>query len=525
MAETRELPSLGPPVATWGSRQSLSRVSRNARQDKLGLWSAVALQEHFTLTGAGGGLHLPPSRTSAIVAAASHSPVHRGGGGGSDRPSPLSSVSGASRHAQRLTLAQRMGLVPGPPPPPSADDWRAVVHRALAREQHAAGDAGPHDAHASVCPICQLGYAATGDEGQVILSCSHVFHAQCFRAFERCIRAQQRADAVGIAEMAAPLACPVCRTQHYHKRVFFEGKALAQRAAIVKAQAIVRGHLARRAYTTARLSSNAEFRTRFVQERLARLSAAWETFCASQEQSRAVVLAALAVQQQAARAACLSEEAWAGLWTRVVNGSSSPSSSARAATPSASAVVLQCPICLERIRCRQCPGTRVGSRGGGAHGPVGAEAVSALRLAYEARQAAKRLPALEPKTATTAPKAPAAATGAALSSKSVKGRRAPPRHPPQSREAAATHDPAPTPTSAALLTSLESGGAGDGAGVPPQSGVLLSCGHYFHAACIGCYERFNERTVAERAERAGPATVVVANRCPICRSGYAKHPL
>ncbi|XQJ31185.1 Ring finger domain/IQ calmodulin-binding motif containing protein, putative [Leishmania guyanensis] len=394
-------------------------------------------------------------------------------------------------------------------------------------------------------------YSAKGDEGQVILSCSHVFHTQCFRSFERYVRAQQRADALGVAVATAPLACPVCRTQNYHKRIFYEGKAVAQRAAIVKVQAAVRGLLARRAYTKLRLKNNREFRTHYVQERLARLSAAWEAFCAQQERSRVAVEAALAVQHQAARAACLTEEAWAELWRKAVHDPSASSESGSLAAPATAGVSVQCPICLELIYCSHWPGTRAASfHADGVRKSTGEDAVAAMRMAYESRQAAKRVQPLELKAirkstgmpmggavkgavsrkvsnpSTADPGATGLVRGGKVVSRRVTQHQA--GHQKGSAQWAAAaprpeHETAFTVLSSAKVVDADS--ANKAASILSQSGVLLSCGHYFHAACIKCYEQFNERGSLRVDKQPGQVVAIVLNRCPICRSGYAKHPM
>ncbi|CAC9544998.1 conserved hypothetical protein [Leishmania infantum JPCM5] len=396
-----------------------------------------------------------------------------------------------------------------------------------------------------------MSYSSNRDEGQVILSCSHVFHAQCFRSFERYVRAQQRADALGVTEVIAPLACPVCRTQSYYKRIFYEGKAVAQRAAIVKVQAAVRGLLARRAYTKIRLLNNPQFRTRYVQERLARLSAAWQTFCAEQEQRRAGLQTALAVQHEMARAAFLSEEAWAELWRKAVHGPSTSSEPGSLAPPSTACALVQCPICLELIHCSQCPGTGAAAfHAGGVHRLTGEDAVAEMRMAYEARKAAQSLPSVEPKAsrASAGTLAGASAKGAAprkavnpLTPKpgadvsvrdgKVASRRAPQHRAGRRKGFAQSTGAAPWPENENAFAALSSAqgvdavGADEAAVVLPHSGVLLSCGHYFHAACIDCYERFNERRSLEIIAQDGRAAVAFPNRCPICRSGYIKHPM
>lgn len=551
------LPSVGPPLSGWSASTSTKRAClRDRRQQKLGLWSAVALQQHFTTTGGQRGRPLPSDEANGTGSAdqlekGSSTGTHAGEEEDTarvdvDLRAHLGPAASLAAHPHKPTLAQRMGLVPPPPPAPSADDWRVAVHRAMQREQHqllletGAGASASASSPAAVCSICQMSFLATSNEGQVILSCSHVFHTQCFRAFERCVRAQQRADGAAVAEVTTQLACPVCRTRHYYKRVFYEGKAMTQRAAIVKVQSAIRAFLARRAYVQVRLRSNAQFRTRYVQERLARLSAAWSAFCVQQERRREMTLVALAVQHQAATAAYLSEEQWAGIWERAVqkaaepsNGAAADGSGACSSSNGCSAVAMQCPICLERI-CETFFSRPRGECSTNAAGASGEDAVAALRRAYEQRRAAKQTAAAlaeKPRQTPRAPKGEKKKTA-------ERGKREATRMPltmakaTSSASTTVTHAAEGSATPALQLPSLTSPSssiAGQAAHFRgPQSGVLLSCGHCFHAACLGCYERFNEQRMTEAAAAGSNdagAGVVVADRCPICRAGYAKHPL
>lgn len=407
-----------------------------------------------------------------------------------------------------------------------------VVHRAMLREHYGTRDGTRHDGGAtsssssSVCSICQMSFLSTSEEGQVILSCSHVFHTQCFRAFERCIRAQQRADGAAVAEVTAQLACPVCRTQHYYKRVFFEGKALTQRAAIVKMQSAIRAFLARRAYVQMRLQNNAAFRTRYVQERLARLSAAWSAFCVQQERRRETTLVALAVQHQAATAAYLTKEQWVGIWQDAMQrcGVMSGHSNIRAST----GVVIQCPICLEGIY--ETYFTQHESVGEGTRLEAsGDDAVAALRRAYEQRRAVTKenaamldSSAANPRDDGDIKKRRSNRKPEATQSTASKGKASKPVPPPKEAASATSTPPVPQlPSLSAVPPRIGTFSPG------PQSGVLLSCGHCFHSACLGCYERYNEQRMTEAAgsEHGVAPFVIIADRCPICRAGYAKHPL
>lgn len=550
------LPSVGPPLTSWSASTAGRKVGVGSkRQQKLGLWSAVALQQHFTTTGGQRGSSYNNNNFDGALGGDGNlddgaDTEERSATAREDLRTHLGPAVNAAGHPHKPTLAQRMGLVPPPPPAPTADDWQVVVHRAMLRERqhqrnpHTSGGYGD-EAHvttsgaSSACAICQMSFLATSDEGQVILSCSHVFHAQCFRAFERCVRAQQRADGAGIAEVTAQLACPVCRTQHYYKRVFYEGKAMTQRAAIVKVQSAIRGFLARRRYVQQRLRSNAAFRTSYVQARLARLSAAWSNFCAQQARQRETTLVALRAQHQAATAAYLSEADWTRIWATVVENAADTGAGAVAREGD---VVIACPICLERIYETHFTQQRHSTEGKEVPQLCGDDAVAALRLAYEKRQKdaqavkdaadkrkagdstalKKKQPRLQTvEKATTSPTSRKVHGLKARQSKALKGSAAASSNTLTAENAVAkTKLPSlPPPSSPTLPISF----AGQ-----PRSGVLLSCGHCFHEACIGCYEHFNEQRMTEAADdtsRTEAAVVVVADRCPICRAGYAKHPL
>ncbi|KPA86229.1 hypothetical protein ABB37_00464 [Leptomonas pyrrhocoris] len=547
-------PSVGLPIAAWSDSASTRQSSRrDKRQEKLGLWSAVALQQHFTLTGGQRGRPLP----SAAVQSTRNGNVSQGPYTSGSSLELDSTNDGATALTDDLrthlgppgsfpgnphkpTLALRMGLVPPPPPAPSAEDWQVVVHRAMLREQQSqrhvtdastnrSGGGGNVGSSASLCAICQMSFLSTNGEGQVILSCSHVFHARCFRAFELCVRAQQRADGAGVAEVTAQLACPVCRTQHYYKRVFYEGKAMMQRAAVVKVQSAIRGFLARRAYVRVRLRSNATFRTDYVKARLARLSAAWSSFCAQQERHREATLIALAVQHQAATAAYLTEEEWAQVWRKLVEKTADTRGGDRCARDGVerSGMGLQCPICLERIHETYFT-QRQREAEIEAAAAAGDDEVAMLRLAYEQRQRASR----GEKPACSGQRK---STNGVRNDKKTHGcpdrhAPAPPTQPRAAKRLKGSSKTKAEPTHAAIqLPHLTSSSPSHPCALAsrPQSGVLLSCGHCFHSTCIGCYERYNEHRMTDVADssEAAASAVVIADRCPICRAGYAKHPL
>ncbi|OQR93571.1 hypothetical protein ACHHYP_20098 [Achlya hypogyna] len=96
----------------------------------------------------------------------------------------------------RPTLAQKIGLVPGPPPKLSRNQWEDCEEAAEAR-----GDA--------LCSICREPF---GVAAKVILSCSHLFHHACLSSFERFMRTSAR-------------VCPLCRKHNYEKKATTRGEA------------------------------------------------------------------------------------------------------------------------------------------------------------------------------------------------------------------------------------------------------------------------------------------------------------
>ncbi|CCW69451.1 unnamed protein product [Phytomonas sp. Hart1] len=141
--------------------------------------------------------------------------------------------------------------------------------------------------------------------------------------------------------------------------MFFAGKALVQRAAIVTIQSIIRGFLARRRYTSLRVKCDGEFRKEYVLERLARLSRAWERTVDQQERLRKSFLACLDVQKQAIAGAYLTESDWRALIQRhllnpdpasLVDHPTISNSGNQKEKMTGRSALTQCPICLEHIK-------------------------------------------------------------------------------------------------------------------------------------------------------------------------------
>ncbi|XP_052646551.1 RING finger protein 32 [Harpia harpyja] len=97
----------------------------------------------------------------------------------------------------QLTLAQKLGLVEPPSLPLTAEEWVKIKQRSI---QH--GDS------VQPCAICREEFAL---QPQVLLSCSHVFHKACLKAFEK---------------LTGKKSCPMCRKEQYQTRVIHDGARL-----------------------------------------------------------------------------------------------------------------------------------------------------------------------------------------------------------------------------------------------------------------------------------------------------------
>ncbi|KAJ3285842.1 RING finger protein 32 [Borealophlyctis nickersoniae] len=169
---------------------------------------------------------------SAAVAAEKDSGV--GAGAGGKRLEPLKRSNTDPSHAgwrderaekvldpapRPLTLAQKLGFVPCPPPRLSPGQWEDVKRVSEKR-----------DDFTHPCAICQEAFTM---EDQVLLSCSHVFHRTCLESYERYIQKK---------------SCPLCRQANYEKRLSFEGRRKYQNLAAVRIQKTWRMWRVRKVY-------------------------------------------------------------------------------------------------------------------------------------------------------------------------------------------------------------------------------------------------------------------------------------
>lgn len=153
-------------------------------------------------------------------------------------------LQGASR-----TLAQRCGLVPGPAALLTPEQWDAVKERYRRRR---GSDPLDDSFDTDTCAICREPFR---DEQQLLLSCSHSFHAQCLACFERSCSsnthapALRRHDSSSTAHVHAsrPRCCPLCRAPYQKQHITLAADAWHNRCA-TKIQAAFRGWRARSLY-------------------------------------------------------------------------------------------------------------------------------------------------------------------------------------------------------------------------------------------------------------------------------------
>lgn len=272
--------------SSGGLTQHGSSSSVNSSSKQTQLWSAVALQQHMLRSIQG----LPNSK-----------------------PAPQRAPTDGEQ--PRLTLAERMGLVEAPPAPPTEDEWSFAVDKSTHRN-----DCGKE------CSICQSTFVSSHASAQVILSCSHVFHEQCIKQFEKFAR-----------RAGATPSCPLCRSARYHKRVFYQGKAQVQNHAASKIQALVRGFLARKRYLTLRLRSNPKFRIDYAANQLKAISDTYTIRATLREKQLDRFLDDLDLTRQKALADMFSKRDWEDVRNKILSRHDG----------------LECPICMGTIDSEQ----------------------------------------------------------------------------------------------------------------------------------------------------------------------------
>ncbi|XP_019386107.1 PREDICTED: RING finger protein 32 isoform X1 [Crocodylus porosus] len=146
----------------------------------------------------------------------------------------------------QLTLAQKLGLVEPPSMPLTTEEWEKVKQRSINQ-----GDS------VQPCAICREEFAL---QLQVLLSCSHVFHKACLKAFEK---------------FAGKKTCPLCRKKQYQTRVIYDGARLFKVRCATRIQACWRGYIVRKWYQNLRKTvppKDKKLRKKFFEEKFQEIS-------------------------------------------------------------------------------------------------------------------------------------------------------------------------------------------------------------------------------------------------------------
>ena len=117
-----------------------------------------------------------------------------------------------------LSLAQRLNLVSKPEQPLTVDKWAEVQKASDARQDSD-----------RPCSICLEDFCT---RPQLLLSCSHVFHEECLRSYER---------------FSSHKHCPLCRRSSYQARLHTGGIRVWKNKCASRIQKLFRGYSARKA--------------------------------------------------------------------------------------------------------------------------------------------------------------------------------------------------------------------------------------------------------------------------------------
>ena len=121
------------------------------------------------------------------------------------------------KYNKKLSLAQRIGLVPAPPKPLISEDWALIEDLSTKRKD-------------GICAICLVNF---GIKNQVILSCSHVFHENCLKSFERHSKNK---------------FCPICRKKDYERKNHIKGVHEYKNKCVLDIQRVFKGFLKRKEF-------------------------------------------------------------------------------------------------------------------------------------------------------------------------------------------------------------------------------------------------------------------------------------
>ena len=120
-----------------------------------------------------------------------------------------------------LNLAQKIGLEKIDKLPLDLEEWNKIESQTNERLYNR-----------SICPICHERFS---NKSTVVLSCSHVFHTDCFNSYEKLTNY----DTSNKSKY-----CPVCRTSNYYKKSFNKAKYIQD--LIIVIQKMFKGYIFRK---------------------------------------------------------------------------------------------------------------------------------------------------------------------------------------------------------------------------------------------------------------------------------------
>ncbi|XP_065904743.1 RING finger protein 32-like [Dysidea avara] len=218
-----------------------------------------------------------------------------------------------------LSLAQRIGLVEAPKGLLTESDWKLIKQKSQSRE----------DSN-QPCVICKEDFLL---REQVLLSCSHVFHRACIKAFE---------------QFSGKKCCPLCRTEHYQTRVIYTGANLHRIRAATRIQACWKAYVVRKRYRELRkdcVPNEPILRKKFYEQKLSDVTDQLVQQCSSSAESADRLLSSIDDSLNLSRAlmssldhnlqplASLNEDGWYKVLNKAIQRN-----------------ITDCPICLMPLK-------------------------------------------------------------------------------------------------------------------------------------------------------------------------------
>ena len=263
---------MNPESASWLNSKEGPKRSSNSEK----AWSSVAFQEHLAHQYQV-NLSIPRFRPnkgksdsqsrSSKCSYKSNSRSLRNSSkphAGNEEPTPLNLPGSeieyplADPSLHQPSLAQKLGLVEGPPPLLSEEQWEQIKEKSNRRLDST-----------NPCPICKDHFQLLP---QLLLSCSHIFHKSCIESYEKFVKRRM---------------CPVCRCEGYQGRVVYEGAKHTRDKAATLIQSCWRGHRAKlefRKLQEKHPPTHPALRRKFFSRKLATLTDLYMDQCEKREQ-------------------------------------------------------------------------------------------------------------------------------------------------------------------------------------------------------------------------------------------------